>query len=414
MELKFSAISEPTQPGPKWQKMFYTFWPAYHAWYASKGAAYTPDLKTSQAALRLHMPEMLPTYERLCALAGNDLVAARFLTGYQPPAYISGCSQAVLTEGTVQLVRNYDYHPDLIEGTQLLTAWNGKKVIASSDCLSGALDGMNEDGLAISLTYGGRRLVGMGFGIPFILRYVLEFCTTVQEAVDVLSRVPTHMSYNVTVVDRSGAFKTVQLAPDHLPYVTDAAFATNHQRTIDWPENANFNKTVERAGFLKKMLSEKGQHENAGVDAFLQAPLYNTRFREGFGTLYTAIYQPTEGTVEMRWPNDNWLQTFAGFEEGQKLVKFSEQAPAPIQDGAWAEMPAVPVPEIYHPATPQPDWQQATVKAIVDAMEQPNAPKSQKLMDNLRSEIKRRGQIPWEILADFWSNMGKRYGKWRK
>ncbi|MEZ4932265.1 MAG: carcinine hydrolase/isopenicillin-N N-acyltransferase family protein [Saprospiraceae bacterium] len=104
------------------------------------------DLKTAQDALKYYMPEMLPTYERLCKLTNADKLAARFLTGYQPPAFISGCSQAVLTEGVVQLVRNYDYHPNLIEGAQLLTAWNGKKVIGTSDCLSGLLDGMNEDG----------------------------------------------------------------------------------------------------------------------------------------------------------------------------------------------------------------------------------------------------------------------------
>ena len=358
--------------------------------------------------MRQHMPEMLPTYERLCALVGNDVVAARFLTGYQPPAYISACSQAVLMKkGKVQLVRNYDYHPDLIEGTLLLSAWNGRKVIANSDCLSGVLDGMNEDGLAISLAFGGRKAVGQGFGIPFILRYVLEFCTTVQEAVEALTCIPSHMSYNVTVTDRSGAFKTVQMAPDRPPFVTDAAMATNYQGRVDWPENAQFNRTVERAVFLENLLMKNGETEGTVMDAFLQPPLYNTRFREGFGTLYTAVYSPMEGTVQLRWPNDNWLQTFDGFQEGQKLITLSEEAAVPLQDG----IPAAAIQEISRPATTQPDWQQT----VAESMGQPSSPKAKKLLKTFRSEIKRRGQIPLEMLADFWSNMSKAYWqKWRK
>jgi len=35
-----------------------------------------------------------------------------------------------------------------------------------SDCLWGLLDGVNGDGLCASLTFGGRRIVGVGFGIP--------------------------------------------------------------------------------------------------------------------------------------------------------------------------------------------------------------------------------------------------------
>ncbi|HAJ19087.1 MAG TPA: hypothetical protein DCL95_03350, partial [Rhodospirillaceae bacterium] len=62
----------------------------------------------------------------------------------------------------------------------------------------GVLDGVNEKGLAVSLTFGGRRAVGEGFGIPVILRNILEFCATVEDAAKVLAEVPTHMAYNVT------------------------------------------------------------------------------------------------------------------------------------------------------------------------------------------------------------------------
>ena len=424
MQLHFNAISEPTRPGPKWLKCFNLFWPAYQAWLISKDAAHTPDLRASKAALKYYMPEMLPTYERLCQLVNADEVAARFLTGYQPPAYISACSQAVLTEDNIQLVRNYDYHPDLIEGTLLMSAWNGKKVIANSDCLIGAVDGMNEDGLVISLTFGGRKVVGEGFGIPFILRYVLEFCCNVEEAVEALTRIPSHMSYNVTVVDKSGAYKTVQLAPDRAPIVTNAAFTTNHQGTVDWPENAQFNQTVERSAFLENVLKQ-GVNAKSLADAFLQPPLYNTRFTEGFGTLYTVVYRPTDGAVQMRWTNENMLQTFEGFREEYKLIKFNQPAaPAttwevPQEAAQWATVPVdatnwVPQPNNGNAAT-QTNRQEAVADTLVNAMAQAIPEKEEERMKTLRERIIHRGQISWEIIADYWANIGRGYWeKWRK
>jgi predicted choloylglycine hydrolase len=91
------------------------------------------------------------------------------------------------------------------------------KVIGLSDCMWGLLDGINEDGLVVALSFGGRQEVGEGFGVPLVLRYVLETCTRTDEACAALARVPVHMSYNVTVVDRSGDFSTVFLVPGQEP-----------------------------------------------------------------------------------------------------------------------------------------------------------------------------------------------------
>lgn len=414
MQLHFNAVSEPGLPGQKWQKLYNTHWAAYKAWLISKENAAIPDLKTSQAALKKHMPEMWPTYERLCKLAKADDLAARFLTGFQPPAYISACSNAVLAGDEIQLVRNYDYHPDLIEGTQLLSAWNGKKVIATSDCLIGAVDGMNEDGLAISLTFGGRKVVGEGFGIPMILRYVLEFCSNVEEAVEALVRIPSHMSYNVTVVDKTGSFKTVRLAPDKEPVITDAAFTTNHQEAIDWPENAAFNKTLERSAFLEKLLAKKGIDAISIADCFLQKPLYNTLFKEGFGTLFTAVYKPAEGKVEMRWPNVKIHQSFDGFQEQYKLINYNQPSVAPAK---VVKKEKAIIHRALHQAQPVQDsvingfgWQETLSDTLVNAMSHSNPSADIEELENFRKKLLSRGEISWEVLADYWSKPGKETG----
>ncbi len=418
MQLHFNAISEPAQPGKKWLKLYNTHWAAYKAWFNSKGVSQVPDLKTSQKALKKYMPEMWPTYEHLCKLVNADEVAARFLTGFQPPAYISACSQAVFTGKEIQLVRNYDYHPDLMEGTQLLSAWNGKKVIATSDCLIGAVDGMNEDGLAISLTFGGRKEVGVGFGIPFILRYVLEFCSNVDEAVEALTRIPSHMSYNVTVVDKTGTFKTVRLAPDRKPVVTAAAFATNHQGTIDWPENAAFNKTLERSAYLEKLMVKKGINAQTIANAFLKKPLYNTLFKEGFGTLFTAVYRPAEGMVETRWPNVSVKQTFVNFKEVYKLINYDQAEVVQEIYRVSERVPAETAQAYFQPIRKetlrQIDWQETVTDTLVNAMAQANPSANKEQLQTLWGRLLNRGEVSWEVLADFWAKTGTGYTEYWK
>ncbi len=410
MQLHFTAVSEPGLPGKKWQKLYNTHWEAYKSWLISKENSQVPDLKASQAALKKYMPEMWPTYKRLCKLAKADDLAARFLTGFQPTAYISACSNAVLSGKEIQLVRNYDYHPNLMEGTQLLSAWNGKKVIATSDCLIGVIDGMNEDGLAISLTFGGRKEVGVGFGIPFILRYVLEFCSNLEEAVEALVRIPSHMSYNVTVVDKTGAFKTVRLAPDKKPVITDAAFTTNHQGAVDWSENAAFNKTMERSAFLEKMLAKKGIKASAIADSFLQKPLYNTKFKEGFGTLFTAVYQPAKGVVEMRWPGIKVTQTFEGFQEQYKLINFNKPSVAPAkilkQERIQAEKAFDRPIASEKQSSAEFDWQENVVETLIHAMAQSKPSEDKEQLNKLRGKLFQHGQVSWEALGDFWSEAG--------
>jgi predicted choloylglycine hydrolase len=56
------------------------------------------------------------------------------------------------------------------------------------DCLWGPLDGVNDTGLAVSLAFGGRPQVAAGFGIPLVIRYVLETCGSTEEATRTLRR----------------------------------------------------------------------------------------------------------------------------------------------------------------------------------------------------------------------------------
>ncbi|MGK0269879.1 MAG: putative choloylglycine hydrolase [Cocleimonas sp.] len=167
---------------------FNEFWPEYKSWYQSKKSdAPNPDvLKEAEAQLIKVMPELIPIYESFRELSNDCPIASNFLTGYQPPAYLVNCSQAVLTQEQPILIRNYDLSPSLSENLITHSNFLGQSIIGTNECLWGLDDGMNSAGLAASLTFGGSKKVGKGFGIPFIMRYVLETCETVKQAIKVL------------------------------------------------------------------------------------------------------------------------------------------------------------------------------------------------------------------------------------
>ncbi len=322
LRLPFRSVQE-LHPGPKWRALFDEAWPAYRRWFLKEGDSARPSVDQGAVALERHMPELIPTYTRLVDLAGGDDLAARFLAHYRPTPYMSGCSQVVWSRSEPILIRNYDYSPELCEATLVSTAWNGTHVIAMSEVLWGALDGMNHHGLAVSLAFGGRRVVGDGFGIPLVLRYVLEFCRNTAEATAVLARVPSHMAYNVSVIDASGSYATVHVAPDRPAAVVRTPVATNHQGQIEWQQHALLTYTTERERFLTSRLADPFETLGRLAERFLEEPLFSRAYQRHFGTLYTAIYRPLRGEVELRWPDRRLVQSFAHFAEGETEVDYT-------------------------------------------------------------------------------------------
>ena len=195
-----------------------------------------------------------------------------------------------------------------------------------SDCLLGLVDGINDLGLSVSLTFGGRHVAGDGFGVPLLLRYVLQTCETASQAGETLARIPTHMSYNVTVLDAKGCYRTVQMAPDRSAVITNAAVATNHQSGFQWDQETRYTATVERERYLLQRLTLRADTEDAFKAAFLRAPLYSTAFSSGFGTLYTAAYKPADLTLRMLWPGAEWTHSLSNFSNSSLRILVPDAA----------------------------------------------------------------------------------------
>jgi predicted choloylglycine hydrolase len=297
-------------PGPRWRALYDVTWPQYRSWYLGARTGRRPTAAKAETALLRYMPELHPTWQRLVSLAGGDATTAAMLTHWNMPAFAPACSQVAVDTGTRALIRNYDYHPDLFEQVVMSTRFADRAVMGTSDCLWGLLDGMNSDGLAVSLTFGGAKDYGPGFGIPLVVRYLLEVAGTASEALTALGRLPVSMSYNLTLTDRVGDTRTAYVAPGRSVEVREFPLATNHR--FDRPDDAAQAKrfrSLERQTHLLGLLEDQ-PHPDVLAKEFVREPLRSSDYARGFGTLYTADYRPDSGEVHYRWPGTTWTRSF--------------------------------------------------------------------------------------------------------
>lgn len=327
--LTFRAVRDDGD-GAALAPIFQARWPGYLRWYLGEGDRARPSYAACARQLKAYMPELVPAWDRLTEqlaahlgkdAGGGDLVA-RFLSLWNPPAFISGCTQAIWTRERPALIRNYDYPPELCDATLLHATFGGVQTMTMSDCLWGALDGINAHGLAVSLAFGGRRSRGDGFGIAIVLRYILETCETAAEALAVLRRVPVHLPYNLAILDRAGDWRTVFISPDREPEVRREPYSANRQDSTAWPEDERVADTVRREALLENVMGNPGETRERLIERFIEPPIYRRVLPGDWGTLYTACYAPEARAIELRWPGASWTQTIDAFAPGVRRIAF--------------------------------------------------------------------------------------------
>ncbi len=240
------------------------------------------------------------------------------LSHFRPAPDAFGCSQSVwLGEGGPALIRNFDYPPSIVSDRFEMTEWSGLKVIAKAQRpWGGCVDGMNEEGLAASITLGGGRSQGRGFSIILVIRYVLETCHQVEQAVKALCRIPVALAQNVTVLDSAGNYATLFLGPGQRPIITRLRACANHQRAA---RPSSF--SVARQQFILRALEDPSMSLEKLTDGFLRSPLYSVSATHP--TLYTAVYRPAKGRVDYIWPGKRWSQRFEDFQIGEYTHNFT-------------------------------------------------------------------------------------------
>ncbi len=310
---------------------FSAVWPAYRRWYLRDGEAARPEYVDCRRAVETYLPRFVPTYDEVVDAAGGGDLQARFLSHWNPPPLFAACSLAAWSRGRNLLLRNYDYPPTLCDALVVRSRWNGAGVLAMSDCVIGALDGVNEHGLAVAIAFGGRRVVGDGFGIGIVVRYVLEFAEGVPEALDLLAGIPVHLAYNVALQDTAGRSAIAYLSPDRAMVISGGATAGNRQGATEWPEHAEFCATEDRESALVAAMTDADMTAARLAQYFLEPPLYRPTALSTWGTVYTAIYDADRRTVELRWPDDSWSLSLDEFVEGSRSRSISMAVPAAVE-----------------------------------------------------------------------------------
>ena len=97
---------------------------------------------------------------------------------------------------------------------------------------------------------------------------------------------------------------------------------------MEWPEQARATRTIERERCILDLLGRPATTVASFEDAFLRSPLFSTAYDSGFGTLYTAVYRPAEGSVDYRWPSFSWRLGFDVFVEDEHTEVLAEGAVA--------------------------------------------------------------------------------------
>jgi len=329
LDVTFRAIDSGLSVANRVPDIFAAAWPAYRSWFLREGEQARDSYAVGAYQLRRHMPELVGTYDRLVAAVGGGDLEARFLSHWSPPPLVAACSLAAWNRQENLLVRNYDYPPLLCDTTVLASQWNGTRVLAMSDCVWGAIDGMNEHGLAVAIAFGGRKVVGEGFGIGLVIRYLLEFARDVPEALDALRRIPVQLAYNVALVDRSGFGAIAQVAPDRPLQVADGLTAGNRQGATEWAEHAAFCATEEREFALAAAVADPATTAHGLVGQFLHQPIYRDPSATTWGTVYTAAYDCDHRTLDLLWPDDAWRISLDAFVEESRTRRMRVAVPPP-------------------------------------------------------------------------------------
>lgn len=112
-------------------------------------------------------------------------------------------------------------------------------------------DGINEYGLAVGLTFIHPRIIGAGLNAGMLVRYLLEKCKTIDEAIKSLTMIPIASQQTITVMDSNGSFAVIECNSRHVEVI--------------WPTGHN-SFVVAANGFVSPKMAEysgpDGWHSN--------------------------------------------------------------------------------------------------------------------------------------------------------
>ncbi|WP_227395380.1 C45 family autoproteolytic acyltransferase/hydolase [Jeotgalibacillus aurantiacus] len=293
--------------------------------------AYHTDEKIAKSYFDQFSPGLWNELEGLSSvMAWDTSEVIHEYSGWQQDWKKSGCS-VLMKKG--YFARNYDYHPKTYEGRLML--WQPERGYASigvAGRMIGRIDGMNEKGLCVGFHFVNRKNPGKGFTCSIIARFLLDSCSTTDEAVAMLKEIPHRHAFNYTLYDAHGKHAVVEASALGVAVRNeemDTACTNHFETSIKSSENRyQLKESISRL----HMIHQQGQTAHNPLEAFkkFNDPAYGI-FKKNYGswagTIHTAVYQPST------------LKMFFG--AGQNAV------PLEIDFGKWLQGERFPVTKVF-------------------------------------------------------------------
>ncbi len=264
------------------------------------------------------------------------------------------CSQfavlpSITEDGHAYFGRNYDYDTTRDDNVLCTTRAKGKTShIGFTAFLFGRHDGMNEHGLAASLSGGGVFDVPLkqrGFVIWVAIRSILESCRSVKEALNLLKKIPVGEFDNLVLLDRNKNAALVEYADGTLDVkqISDKdsegfLFSVNH---FTLPKTKQFNQmnkfllshSTQRSRVINSTLQSNTPHIKKHDIRRLLSTLHpnglcNHYYNDGFGTVWSAIFDTTDREVDVCFgaPSHNEYRPF-GLHDPKGVQEYTGIAP---------------------------------------------------------------------------------------
>lgn len=245
--------------------------------------------------------------------------------------------------------RNYDYDTTRDDRVLCTTRVRGKaRHIGFTAFLYGRHDGMNEYGLVASLTGAGIfdvPLTKRGVVIWVAIRSILDSCRSVKDALKLLKTIPVGDFDNLVLLDRDNNAAMVEFADGTygVKQISDKdsegfLFSVNHYRLREMQQFNRLNSglishSTQRSNVISKLLESKAPRiRKKDVRGLLStthpAGLCNHYYSDGFGTLWSVIYDATSSEAEACFgaPTHNEYREF-GFDDPMGVREYAAIAP---------------------------------------------------------------------------------------
>lgn len=206
----------------------------------------------------------------------------------------SGCSQLFING---VLARNYDDKPGSVPGDFLLTEPEGSNKSFGSALDAERFDGINDKGLAVSLTFSaGYPPSGHGIGAPMYQRIVLDKASTVGEALEIFENAPYVSPNNVLIGDVDGNSAVIEVSGGAHKVRKNTKGGTLYcaNSFLDPEMQAHQKIKNPTTKWREKIMREMSLRDENEILDLLTSDfpdgLFEPYFNDGLGTLWSVIY----------------------------------------------------------------------------------------------------------------------------